>query len=108
MAIFAIGLLAVISMQLTALKGNSTSRYVTEAAIMAQEKVEEFYVLPYDHADLTAGNHGPIASGHYFYRWTVVDNGVIANTKTVTLNVEYQHRGTTKQVQVVTVKSALI
>lgn len=117
MTIFAFGLLAVVSMQVTALRGNSGSRDMTEATILAQEIAEEFYILDYAHTDLTVGNHGPVVDGNYSYNWFIAEDGTDEDgngtldrnrKKTITLTVQYQRRAKTQQVQVVTMKSELI
>ncbi|RLC07214.1 MAG: hypothetical protein DRI57_26215 [Deltaproteobacteria bacterium] len=105
--IFAIGLLAVASMQLTSVKGNFSARNVTEAITLGQVKAEELYTLSYDHSALTAGTHTQ-ALGYYNYSWTVVDDDVLNNTKTITLDVRYTKNGLTKQAQIVMAKPDII
>ena len=56
MAIFSIGILAVINMQLVASRTNLKARYMTEGVVVAQSKIEELSALAYDHADLTPTN----------------------------------------------------
>lgn len=105
--IFAVGLLAVASMQFTSIKGNFIARNVTEAITLGQAKAEELYTLPYDHSDLTAGVHTQNL-GYYNYNWTVVDNDVLNNTKTITLVVQYTMNGVLKQAQIVMAKPDII
>lgn len=50
--ILSIGILGVVTMQVTAIKGNSFSTGLTEAATFAQNKVEELTVLAYDDVEL--------------------------------------------------------
>ena len=50
--ILAFGLLAIATMQASAIKGNSQAIDTTEAITLAQDKVEELMRLTYDHADL--------------------------------------------------------
>ena len=52
MAVFAIGILAIFSMQMTATSSNAVARGVTENYTAAMDKVEELLTLPYDDADL--------------------------------------------------------
>ena len=52
MAVFAIGILAIFSMQMTATSTNAVARGVTENYTAAMDKVEELLTLPYDDADL--------------------------------------------------------
>lgn len=46
--VFAIGILAVGKMQITAIQGNSRANYLTEAATIAQSKMEELISLDYN------------------------------------------------------------
>ena len=48
LAILAIGILAVATMQATAIKGNSQAIGITEGITLAQDKVEELMKFPYD------------------------------------------------------------
>lgn len=50
--VLSIGLLALASMQITAVKGNSHSNRVTSATNLAQDKIEYLMSLPYNHPDL--------------------------------------------------------
>jgi len=50
--ILSIGILGVVTMQVTSIKANSFSIGLTEAATFAQNKVEELTVLAYDDVDL--------------------------------------------------------
>ena len=52
MAIFAIGILAIFSMQITATGSNALARGLTENYTAAMDKVEELLALPYDDPDL--------------------------------------------------------
>jgi prepilin-type N-terminal cleavage/methylation domain-containing protein len=57
MAIFAIGILAVFSMQIQATNSNALAKGITETNTAAADKVEELLALAYDHADLDVGVH---------------------------------------------------
>ena len=57
LAVFSIGLLAIFSMQFSAIKTNAVGRGVTENITAATDKVEQLMALSYEHADLTAGSH---------------------------------------------------
>ena len=52
MAVFAVGVLAIFSMQMTATSSNALARGVTENYTAAMDKVEELLTLPYDDAEL--------------------------------------------------------
>ena len=89
MAIFAIGFLAVSSMQITAIQGNGSAREGTEAATLAAEQAERLMALPY--ANIVNG--GPVIQGAYRLRWDVDIDNPVDNTKTITISVEWQDRG---------------
>jgi type II secretion system protein I len=54
MAIFAIGILAVFSMQITAINQNAAARMQTEATAIAAQQLELLMALPYDNQLLSA------------------------------------------------------
>ena len=57
MAIFAIGILALFSMQINSTQSNALARGMTEDYTCAVDKVEELLTLPYDDNLLRAGVH---------------------------------------------------
>ena len=90
MAIFVIGYLAVASMQMVAIKGDTSARKTTEAATLAADRLETLIVLPYD--NIASG--GPVTEGGaYTVSWQVADNSPLPNTKTITVSVIWQHGG---------------
>ena len=92
MAIFVIGYLAVASMQIVAIKGDTSARKTTEAATLAADRLETLIVLPYD--NIAAG--GPVVEGAYTVAWQVADNSPLPNTKTITVTVDWQQGGRRK------------
>jgi type IV pilus modification protein PilV len=52
MLVLSIGILGVVKMQVSAVKGNSYASGLTEATTIAQDKMEELAALAYDHSDL--------------------------------------------------------
>ena len=89
MAIFLIGFLAVGSMQLAAVNGNTGAREATEAATRATSQLETLIALPYD--SIVSG--GPETDGAYTVSWEVDDNLPLPNTKTITVTVDWLDRG---------------
>lgn len=57
LVILAIGLLAIAGMQLTSVKGNSFSNNLTQASVLAQDRLEILRNLPWGHDDLSGGTH---------------------------------------------------
>jgi len=101
MAIFIIGYLAVGSMQLMAIRGDASARKITEAASLAADRMETLMVLPYD--NITSG--GPVSDGVYSVRWQV-DPGTLANTKSITVRVEWLHSGKPREFEASSLKTA--
>lgn len=86
LTIFSIGILAVASMQIAAIKGNASANWVTEGAAWAADRIESLMAQPYNSADLNpAGNPHQANSGMYNIVWNVTDNG--NSTKTVRVSV---------------------
>jgi prepilin-type N-terminal cleavage/methylation domain-containing protein len=125
MAIFLIGFLAVGSMQISAVNGNSNARLRTSASILAGDIVEQLLRCPYESDDcslirdtyteddpLAFGAHpGPSANDWfdddpdgngpdrtYEVRW-FVGNGPETNSKAVDVIVRWRKRGRDKSVQ---------
>jgi len=117
-SILTIGLLAVASMQVSAIKGNTLAFGVTEATSWASDQTEKLIVLPYDHADLqdTNGdgasglenaseatddnpNHPP-THGKYKVYWNVAVDATADGTKTVNVIVIWADHGIQKRVSI--------
>ena len=104
-SIFAVGLLAVAAMQISAINVNSTAGQITTRMTWAQDKIEKLMTLPYSDPWLeAAGNHpGQDSALHthqetsddYIISWTVTDNNPVPNTKLITVSVT--GRGKTSQ-----------
>jgi prepilin-type N-terminal cleavage/methylation domain-containing protein len=75
MAIFSIGILAVYSMQIHSIRGNTSARGITENITLASAKVEELLAQAYDHADLDVGLHqATVPGGYQSLRWHVSED----------------------------------
>lgn len=93
LVILAIGLLAIAGMQITAIKGNYFSSSLTQATILAQDKMEFLKNLGYTDVTLISGNDTITPSGTTltFTRvWTVVDTAT--TLKTITVTVQWTDR----------------
>jgi type IV pilus assembly protein PilV len=99
-SILSAGLLALGSMQVSAIGGNAHSANVTEGSTLAADRLEKLLALPYTHADLSSGapHVDPNPPQGRTVRWNVVDNAPLANTKTVTLTVQWIDHGVQKSV----------
>lgn len=79
MAIFAIGILAVYSMQFTAIRGNASARGITETITLASGKVEELMALSYDHSDLSTGLHQETPTSYQTIEWQVTEDCLVVD-----------------------------
>ena len=119
MAIFTIGILAIGSLQLAAIKGDSTARFSTEAAVLAQDTLERLIAqrLDPDAAQLPAEfrsdlNHDPSrpfedSTGKYTVDWVVSPlHSPIDNAVTIDMTVTWLERGNTRSITYNYVKTA--
>jgi len=95
LVLLAIGLLAIAGMQITSVRGNFFSGNMTQASILAQDRLETLKNLPIAHADLNLGNHNdglmgipPIFTRDY-------DVTAIAGTSMLNIRVRVTWRDTT-------------
>lgn len=118
--IFAVGILAVINMQLFSTAYNVKSRGMTEGIVVAQNKIEELSALPYTDADLTDrttganvggvgdlglddfpsndlavnnADHTDAADPKYTVYWNVQDDAPFNDTKLIRVIVRWQEKG---------------
>ena len=88
LTIFAVGLLAVASMQTAAVRMNSTADKLTNLTTWGMDKIEELSALPYSDPLLdSAVNPYQEQLGDYTIFWTVVKNNPIKDTKHITVTV---------------------
>ena len=86
--LFAIGILAVASMQGTTSFTNAAANAITEATTVNSQQVEFLMDRPYTHPDLQQVAGGKTLNlGKYQASWTVQDNFPIQGTKTLTMTV---------------------
>jgi type IV pilus assembly protein PilV len=90
LVLLAIGLLAIAGMQITSVKGNFFSHYLTQASYVGQDRLEFLDNTSIDSPQLQAGNYndGTVTiSGIVFNRsYTVAING---DFRTITYNVSW-------------------
>jgi prepilin-type N-terminal cleavage/methylation domain-containing protein len=95
LSIFSVGLLALATMQISAIRTNGFAYRVNVATMLAQDLLEDYKRLGYDGIPSTGnytdnnpidekGEHDP--SGIYNRTWTVADNGW---RKTITVSVAW-------------------
>lgn len=102
LTIFAIGILAVASMQTSAMRAGAHSSGLTQAVLgVNQDRIEYLLSLPYDHSDLdgSAGGttHPPVASIKdgvtYSTQWTVTTDAPSDDCKTVVVQTSWTDLG---------------
>ena len=101
-SIFAIGFLAIASLQIAASTYNRTGTEITEAATIATDRMEMLIVLPFDDPLLDpAANPHPSApddtQGKYSIQWTVTDTDLNADStndaKVINMTVSWPGAG---------------
>jgi type IV pilus assembly protein PilV len=97
-AVLSFGLLAVSSLQGSAIRGNLMALDRTEAVAWAQTQMESLMALPY--ANVVSG--GPTVQGNYTITWNITNNNPIANCKLVTVTVNYSEKGIARRPVVLT------
>lgn len=124
MSIFAIGMLAVVSLQISSMNTNASATRLTEATALASERIERLLALPFEHIDLDPtvpitteyadieselGNTGVDAKFEdrdvYEIYWNIAENHFIEDTKTIRVIVAYNNRGEDRQVVLQQAKS---
>jgi type II secretion system protein I len=94
MAIFAIGILAVGSMQIAAMNGGASARRSTDAATIAQDQIEKIIAGDYD--DLAAPADA-VVNGRYSLNWAVAEDDLNGDgnndAKNVTVTVTWPDKG---------------
>lgn len=100
-SVLSIGILAVASMQVSAMWSNNFASQQTEGTTLALDRMEKLMSLPYQDADLSSGNHtdhNP-PSG-YSVVWNVENDTPMTNTKRVIVTVKWKNHGVQKAVSV--------
>ena len=91
LVLLAISILAIAAMQFTAIRSNHFSGSLTQAAILAEDKMEELKNIPY--ANVNTGSDSVTIAGISFARQynVVEDAGNFA--KTITVTVQWTDKG---------------
>ncbi len=92
--LFAIGILAVASMQVTAFQGNRSAMLQTNAITLATERMEN--LISQDYAAIVSGND---TEANFDISWTVLNDTPMNNTKTITVTVTWNDRGGNRDVE---------
>lgn len=113
LSIFAIGILAVAALQVSANLGSRSSADITQASALASGQMEEIIQLPFLHSALDPGsNPHSKSSGKYLIRWLVTNTDLnsdgVFESKTVDLTVSWKRvlssGSDSRQVKIVFIK----
>ncbi len=92
--ILAVGLLGIAAMQFTSTKSGYFSSNVTQATILAQDKLEYLKNLSYSDSDLSSGQHDEGAvSGTIFSRHYAIVEDAGNSMKMITVTVQWADPG---------------
>jgi prepilin-type N-terminal cleavage/methylation domain-containing protein len=106
MAIFSVGILSVVSLQITSARNNSTGNIRTQANMLAMTQLEILKnqeigtLLPGTYNDSSSLNEHGLPGGIYSRSWSIIDLGTGARAISVT--VQWQRGGRTNRVEVLT------
>jgi type IV pilus assembly protein PilV len=110
MTILSVGLLAIASMQITAIQTTGGAKSISAGTAWAEDRMEYLSSLPYTDValDPTAGKPDPLTSPNYFtITYAVADNNPRANCKRITVSVQWTERGNAKSASLIGVKPQL-
>ena len=82
LSIFAIGILAVSTLAISSVNSNASSRRLTEATTLAEDRLERLMTLPYDTI-----SDGQTNDSGYNITWTVLEDDIIDKSKSITVTV---------------------
>jgi type IV pilus assembly protein PilV len=93
LVILAIGILGVASMHIASMKGNICSNNLTQAAMLAQDKLEHLKYLSYDDSNLRSGEYdeGTIPDTIFSRQYHVAEDGG-NSIKTIAVTVQWIDR----------------
>ena len=87
MCILSVGILAVMTLQITSTKSNSTARWITDGTNHLSDRFEHIMSRDYDDAEVGVGVNPTDTIGRYTVSYEVF-NGPIPNTKRIDINVQ--------------------
>ena len=99
-SILSAGLLALGTMQVSAISGGAYSSNVTEGSTLAADRLEKLLALPYTHESLAPGAHSLELPNAQTVSWNVADEKPMVNTKTITFTVQWTDHGIQKRVSI--------
>lgn len=104
LGILAFGILAIASMQTSALSGTSRANFITDATNVAMNRVEQIWPLTYSQTLIQGGT---LNQGIYTITTTVTPNSPVVNTARVNVTVAWNEKGLAKSTQLTFIKNQL-
>jgi type IV pilus assembly protein PilV len=102
--ILAIGILAIAGMQITSIVGTSFSNNLTQASVLAQDRLEFLKGLPLNDARLDTGTYNDPSDIGIFKRSYQANRNANPNFVTITYTVSWLEKGVTHTVSFRTIK----
>jgi type IV pilus assembly protein PilV len=102
--ILAIGILAIAGMQITSIVGTSFNNNLTQASVLAQDRLEFLKGLPLNDAKLDTGTHNDPPDIGVFKRSYQTNRNPNPNFVTITYTVSWLEKGVTHTVSFRTIK----
>ena len=98
MVILAVGLLAIVSMQGTAMTGNNLSKSMTQGYYVGQSQMENLIQQGYDSV-----SNGPATRSfnnvNYTINWQIIENVYIDDMKTIEMTVSWSRKGEGRNIE---------
>jgi type IV pilus assembly protein PilV len=104
--VLSIGILAMMTMQVTSIRTNSSARRITQSATIGADFVEKLMGLPYVHDQLAPNSTDSFVDGRYTITWAVsADHAPIENVKTINVTVTCEEAGQQRSMRYVYYKA---
>jgi type IV pilus assembly protein PilV len=97
--ILSVGILGIMSMQISSIRANSWARHLTESATLCADQFEKMMPMSYNDADLTPATTTTRTEGKYTIQRVVsAENIPVNNMKTITVTVSWAEAGQQRRV----------
>ena len=92
--ILTVGILGVMSMQVSTIRANSWARHLTEGTTLCADQFEKMVPMSYHDDDLAPSTTTTVQEGNYTVQWDVsAENVPVNNMKTITITVSWPEAG---------------
>ena len=90
LVILSIGLLSLVGLQVSAIKGNTNSKRMTTAVSIAEKKIEQIKNSPYDNIQSESTQQVSEGGINFTQQVTVTTNNPLQNTKKIDITVSWK------------------